>query len=146
MASARSGEKKQVVLDTSFLLTLVKQHRDPIEEIRDTISGAVRILTLDLVVYELERLARKKQSTTRAWASASLELLKKREVPIVEYRPGPTDVDTCLISFAITERSPTAIATVDRELRNVLASQGIPAIWPKTRHGIFADRFPPRPT
>ena len=131
----------QIFLDTSFLLTMLKQHRDPEEEIRTAVPGTVKILVLDLVIFELERLARKASATTHAFASASLDFLGKRKLPVIEHKPGPGDVDAALIACALTEKTPTGIATVDRALRSALASQDVPVIHPRTRRGLVAERF-----
>ncbi|HVH14812.1 MAG TPA: PIN domain-containing protein [Candidatus Angelobacter sp.] len=131
----------QILLDTSFLLTMLKQHRDPEEEIKKEVAGKVRILTLDLVVFELEKLSRRASPKTQAFAEASLELLKKRKIPVLDHKPGPTDVDAALIACALTEKKNTGIATVDRELRTALAAQGAPIIYPKARRGLVARGF-----
>jgi rRNA-processing protein FCF1 len=122
-------------------LTMLKQHRDPEEEIRAEVQGNVKILVLDLVIYELERLARKASAKTHAFASASLDLLERRKLAVIEHKPGPSDVDAALIACALTEKAPTGIATVDRALRSALASQDVPVISPRTRRGLIAERF-----
>ena len=131
----------QILLDTSFLLTMLKQHRDPEEEIRTAVPGNVKIVFLDIVVFELERLARKASASTHAFASASLDFLEKRRIPVIEHKAGPTDVDAALIACALTEKTPTGIATVDRALRSALASQDVPVIYPRTRRGLVAERL-----
>jgi rRNA-processing protein FCF1 len=131
----------QILLDTSFLLTMLKQHRDPVEEIRAEVPGNVRVLILDLVIFELERLARRASANTQAFARTSLDFLDKRKIPVIEHKPGPSDVDAALIACSQTEREPTGIATVDRALRSALASQDVPVIYPKARRGLVALRF-----
>jgi len=101
----------------------------------------VKILVLDLVLFELERLARKASAKSHAFASASLDFLEKRKFPVVEHKPGPSDVDAALIACSLTEREPTGIATVDRALRSALASQDVPVIYPRTRRGLVASKF-----
>ena len=140
-SAAKTRPAVQILLDTSFLLTMLKLHRDPVEEIRTAVPESVKILVLDLVRFELERLARKASSKTHAFASSSLEFLEKRKLPVTEHKPGPTDVDAALIACALTEKTPTGIATVDRALRSALASQDVPVIYPKTRRGLVAERF-----
>ena len=103
--------------------------------------GNVKILVLDLVKFELERLARKASSGTHAFARSSLDFLDKRKLPVIEHKPGPTDVDAALIAYALTEKTLTGIATVDRALRSALASQDVPVIYPKARRGLVAERF-----
>ena len=131
----------QVLLDTSFILSLVRQHRDPWAEVKTVIPGKAKVLTLDLVKYELEHLARTGPSTTVALARTSLELMAKKNHLVVEHRPGPSNVDAALMAHALAEREVTAIATVDREMRRVMKANGIPAIWPKARHGLLSSGF-----
>src|SRR5438874_11462249 len=78
----------QILLDTSFLLTMLKQHRDPEEEIMTAMPGNVKILVLDIVVFELERLARRASASTHAFASASLNFLEKRMISVMEHKAG----------------------------------------------------------
>ena len=139
--SGKTRHSVQILLDTSFLLTMLKQHRDPQEEIRAEVPGNVKILVIDIVIFELERLARKASASTHAFASASLDFLEKRRIPVIEHKGGPTDVDSALIACALTEKTPTGIATVDKALRSALASQDVPVIYPRTRRGLVAERL-----
>lgn len=132
----------QVVLDANFIISFLSQHRDVEDEIRIAIPGRVRILLFDLVVLELERLARQRSSKVGRWADISLEYLHKKKYPIVEHRPGPTDVDAALISFAVAETGPTYVATIDREVKTSLQSLGVPTISPMKRHGLVVDGRP----
>ena len=144
MVSGHSGKTRhsvQILLDTSFLLTMLKQHRDPEEEIMTAVPGNVKILVLDVVVFELERLARRASASTHAFASASLNFLEKRMISVMEHKAGPTDIDAALIACALTEKTQTGMATVDRALRSALASQDVPVIYPRTRQGLVAERF-----
>src|SRR5438093_1597145 len=88
-----------------------------------------------------EGLARKASAKTHAFASASLDFLGKRKLAVIEHKPGPTDVDAALIACALTEKTPTGVATVDRALRSALASQDVPVIYPRTQRGLVAERF-----
>jgi rRNA-processing protein FCF1 len=121
---------------------LLKQRRDLETEIRTAVRSSIRIIVLDLVLLELERLARKGSSNIRTWANAAIDFLSKRNFPVIEHRPGPSDVDASLVVFALAERMPTAIATVDEELQEALESFGIPTIRPKARYGLIAERLP----
>ncbi len=129
----------QILLDSNFVIALLRKHRDLEDEIKAEVRGKIAIVVLDLVVWELERLARTRTSATATWAKASLAFLSRRNYPIAEHKPGPSDVDASLIAFALTEKIPTAIATIDRELKSALDALGIPSILPRTRHGLVAD-------
>jgi len=131
----------QIVLDTNFIMSLLKQRRDIEAEIRIAVPGPLKIVVLDLVLLEIERLARKGSANVRTWANAAIDFVGKRDYPIVEHRPGPTDVDVSLVQFAVSEKNPTAIATIDGELRKALESLNIPTIWPRARYGLIAERL-----
>jgi len=139
--SGKTRPSVQVLLDTSFLLTMLKQHRDPVEEIRTAVRGNAKILIPDMVVFELERLARKSSAKTHSFARASLDFLEKRGLDVIEHKPGPSDVDAALIAWALSEKKLTGIATVDRAIRSALDSQDVPVIYPRTRRGLVAERF-----
>jgi len=119
------------------MISMLKQHRDLETEIKTDIPGPTRTVVLDLVLLELERLARG-SGNVRTWANAALAYLAKGNSSIVENRPGPTDVDASLVQFALSEKTPTAIATIDRQLRAVLDSFDIPSISPRARYGLIA--------
>ncbi len=119
---------------------MLNQHRDPEEEIRALIHGPVRIQTLDRVIFELGRLARTRSSKLGAMAEASLELFEQRNYLVLENKLGSPEVDTTLIAFALTEKKPIVVATVDKQLRETLNTQGIATIYPKTRSGLVQLR------
>ncbi|MBO0888764.1 hypothetical protein J2P12_06655, partial [Candidatus Bathyarchaeota archaeon] len=118
----------QILPDTNFILTLLKQRRDLDDEIKSAISGRVKVVMLDLVLLELERLARRGSAGIRTWANTSLAFIRQRGYPITDHLHGPSDVDSSLIGFALWDRTPTAIATIDRDLRTALRTLGIPTI------------------
>jgi rRNA-processing protein FCF1 len=129
------------VLDTNFIISLLKQHRDLEAEISNAVPGPVKILVPDLVFLELEKLARKGTAGVRTWANAAIEFLGKRHYPIIEHRPGPTDVDAALVQFALAERLPTAVATIDGELLDALKSFDIPTISLRAKYGLVSERL-----
>ena len=122
-------------------MTLVKQHRDPWSEVRDLVKGRVKVQTLDLVVLELEHLARTSPLATAKWADTSLQVVQRNKDRLLQHRQGPTNVDVALIAYALAEKEVTAIATVDREMRKILEANCVPTIWPKDRHGLMSSGF-----
>ena len=110
-------------------------------EIKNSLAGQIRMVVLDLVVLELERLSRRGSSNLQTWANAALTLLTERGYLILEHKSGPTDVDMSLVQLALTEKTPTAIATIDKQLRSVLKSFEIAAISPKARYGLITTNF-----
>ena len=129
----------QILLDTNFLVSLLRQPRNFEDEIRTSVPGRTRTFVLDLVVLELERLARQASTAVRGWARVSLEFIERKKYPILEHRPGPVDVDAALVSYALSEKGTVYVATIDRMLRNALLALGVPAISPKKRHGMIVE-------
>jgi rRNA-processing protein FCF1 len=101
----------------------------------------VRVQTLDLIVFELEHLARTAPKATSKWAKTSIQLIERKKEKVVKYKPGPTNVDLALMAHALAEKEVTAIATVDREMREILEANSIPSIWPKARRGLLSSGF-----
>jgi rRNA-processing protein FCF1 len=128
-----------LLLDSNFVMSLVKQRRDFERELVDAVPQKIKIKILDLVTLELERLARKRSSARRTWAKASLDLLARRGYETLEHKPGPVDIDASLIVAALSERTSSAVATIDRELRESLKSLGIPALLPRKGHGVLVN-------
>ena len=132
-----------VLLDTSFLLAMLEQRRDIDEELRDLITGPVRIATLDLVERELEYIGRTRSSKTGALANAALELLKARKYSIFDSGIETADTDAAILSFSLAKNEPLAVATVDRKLRATLSKLGLQAIYPKRQRGLLMSKSVP---
>jgi len=129
-----------VLLDTSFLLMMLEQRRDIDEELRDLIKGPVRVVTLDMVERELQRLGRTRSSKTGGLANAALELLKSRKYSIFTSGIETSDTDAAILSFSLAKNEQLAIATVDRKLRAALAGLGLPVIYPMRRRGLLISK------
>src|SRR5712691_7425398 len=136
-----------VLLDTSFLLMMLEQRRDLDEELRDLISGPVRIASLDTVERELQRLGRTRSSKIGALANAALELLKLRKYSIFPSGIETSDTDAAILSFSLARSDPLAVATIDRKLRAALSKLGIQAIYPRRSRGLMmSSAVPPSST
>jgi rRNA-processing protein FCF1 len=140
---ARPSHPLTVLLDTSFLITMLEQRRDIDEELRDLIKGPVRVATLDMVERELQRLGRTRSSKTGGLASAALELLKSRKYSILTSGIETSDTDAAILSFSLAKGEPLAVATVDRKLRVSLANFGLPVIYPMRRRGLLISKSVP---
>jgi len=92
---------KRVVLDTSFILTAVKQKIDFFEEIG---MMGFEILIPNQVINELKRLK----------AGLALNILGKNKFKTVY--PKGTDADSVIINFA-RENKGIIVATLDREIK-----------------------------
>ena len=119
---------------------MLQQRREFYDELRDQVSGLLRIATVDRVQYELQRLARSGFSRTAGLARIALDQLERRKVEVLETIFGLPDVDTAIVVTALVERAPVAVATVDRQLRDVLSRHGILTISPTRRQGLMTLR------
>ena len=103
---------KQTILDTSFILTCVKQKIDFFEQLE---SEGFIIIIPKQVIYELEKIASSKQKLHfRENANSSLKLLKKSNFKKTDLKIK--SVDAGLIKFA-KENPKTIIATLDKKLK-----------------------------
>ena len=139
----KTGHPLTVILDTSFLLAVLEQRRDIDEELRDLISGPLRIATLDMVEHELQRIGRTRSSKIGAFANAALELLKVRKYSIFPAGIETSDTDAAILSFSLTRNDLLAVATVDRKLRAALSRLGIATIYPKRHQGLLMSKSAP---
>lgn len=129
-----------VLLDTSFLLTMLRERMDFGEEIRTTIPGQLRIVTIDLVQFELGRLARRGSSTTSGLAKLALEQLERKRVPVMDTELVVRDTDTAILTAALSQKGPVAVATLDRRLRETLRRSGVSTIYPRRRKGLILSK------
>ena len=141
--SARPSHPLTVLLDTSFLITMLERRRDIDEELRDLIKGPVRVAILDVVERELQRLERTRASKTGGFAGAALELLRSRKYSIFAAGIETSDTDTAILSFSLAKGELLAVATVDRKLRVSLANFGLPVIYPMRRRGLLISKSVP---
>ncbi len=99
------------------------------------------IATLDRVVFELQRLARTQSSHRGGLARVALDLIERARVQVLETVFGLPDVDTSIATFAMAQRGPVIVATIDRRLRELLSRHRIPTIHPRGRRGLIVSRI-----
>ena len=126
----------KVVLDTSFILSMLRNHRELDSEIRDSARGPVRLTTTDGVIMELQRLARSGDFHSRGLARVALSTLGTREITIRETHPSTPNVDTAILALALGDRERVDVATADRRLREACFKLGVTSICPKVHKGI----------
>lgn len=103
---------KDVILDTNFILTCVKQKIDFFEELE---LGGIRILIPKQVVDELEKISvSKKKLHFRDDAKLSLKILEKNKFKKIDLKIK--NVDKGIMRFA-RENPEYLIATLDDELK-----------------------------
>jgi rRNA-processing protein FCF1 len=121
---------------------MLEQRRDIDEELRDLIRGPVLVATLDLVKLELERIGRMRSSGTAGLANAALKLLVARKYSTFTSGIETSRADAAILSFALAQREPLAIATVDRKLRETLSRLGVRVISPRRYRGLMLSMVP----
>ncbi len=126
-----------VLMDTSFILAMLKDHRNFHEEIRNVLAGHVRVATTDGVIMELRRLSRGGSFETAGLAKVALETFEKGGVDILEASPEIPDVDSSIVAAALADKGAAAVATVDRRLRDALLKHGLTAIFPRGHQGLM---------
>ena len=98
----------QVILDTNFILTCIKQKIDFFEELVGT-----QILIPEQVINEIKNLKNPN-------SKLALKLLEKNKFKKIDLGRG--HVDKLIIRFA-KENPKTIIATLDREIKNKTKNQ-----------------------
>ncbi len=135
-----------VLLDTSFLLTCLKQRLDYESALQSLLQKCARIATIDGVIYELQRLARVGKWNTSHLARIALDIVAQGAIEIIETPLAVSDTDTSLLAFALGAKKETAVATVDSELRGLLKLNGLTVISPRSRSELtvtLGNRFRP---
>ncbi len=127
-----------VLLDTSFLLTSLKQRLDYESALERLLGRRLRIATIDRVLYELQHLARVAPWTTSRLARVALELVTRGKIEIIDTDLAVPDTDTSLLEFALESKNPVAIATVDSKLRDLSKRHGLTVISPRSRFELAA--------
>jgi rRNA-processing protein FCF1 len=117
---------KTVILDTNFLIDLVKFKID-LDEIGNLVDEPYKLLVPNLVINELIKISSTKTKHSRG-ASLALEMVKLRDIDILACEK--TSVDEAIVNTADKD---TMVATNDRELRKRLKRLGIKTIYLRAR-------------
>jgi rRNA-processing protein FCF1 len=104
---------KQIILDTNFILTCIKQKIDFFEEIK--LMGT-QIIIPKQVIDEIKKIANsKKKNYVRENAKLSLKLLGKNKFRKMDLGKG--HVDKKIIDYTKNNKD-IVVATLDKELKN----------------------------
>ena len=104
---------KKAILDTSFILTAVRQKIDFFPELENT---GFKILIPEGVIKEIETISNSKKTGPLAEnAKLALKILGKEEFEKIKLIGK--DVDKSIIKLAKSD-SEVAVATLDREIKN----------------------------
>ena len=102
---------KSAILDTSFILSCVKNKIDFFQEIR---FMGFEILIPKQVVQELERLVKTKKGAIKIQSDLALKILRANMPKLIDLKINY--VDKGIVKYANTHPS-SAIATLDSELK-----------------------------
>jgi len=109
---------KTIILDTSFIIDLIK-FKINLEEISSIINEPYRLITVDSVIRELEKLSKRNKN-----ALAALRFLKKERIEIVSIEAS--SADSAILHLA---NKDIIVATDDRKLRKELRRKRIQTIY-----------------
>lgn len=123
---------KKIILDTNMLLVPVQFNVDIFDEIDRLIEGKYQIVTLDLVVNELKKMAKSNSKDAKA-AKVGLELIKNKKVKIVKSKIRNTD--NAIIQLA----NNNIVATNDKLLRQKLRNKNIKTIYLRNKKFLEMD-------
>ena len=132
----KSHSSRMVILDTSFILSMLRNHREFDDGIRDSAGGPIRIVTSDGVFMELQRLARSGDFNVAGLAKVALLSLERRGITIQETHPSTPNVDTSILVLSLEDRGRVEVATADSRLRHALFKLGVTAICPRKHGGV----------
>ncbi len=132
----KSSPSRTIVLDTSFILSMLRDHREFDTEIHDSVREPLRLTTTDGVIMELQSLARRGDFTRAGLAKTALSVLEKRRILVQETLPSTPNVDIGVLTLALGDRGKIEVATVDLRLRRALFKLGISTIYPRRHTGV----------
>lgn len=128
-----------VCFDTSFLMLAAKFHLDVVSEVERLLQRRVQFVVLDIVVAELERLARSPSRSGRD-ARVGLELISARQIHRVQ-SADQSSADKALIEAS---RDPNVIvATADLGLRSTIRDADKPVIFFREKAKLELDGIEP---
>ena len=108
---------KKAILDTSFILTCVKQKIDFFEEL---ILKGFQILIPEQVIEEIKGISKSKKINERENANLALKLIKNS--PFKKIDLEIKNVDKGIIKFA-DENIETIVGTLDKEIKRKTENQ-----------------------
>jgi len=115
----------RVILDSNFLIDLIR-FKIPLEEVYELLNYETKFFTLNSVLSELEKVARKKSRDAK-YAKASLKLIELKKIEVLNF---DKKADEALLSLADEK---TIIATNDKNLRKKLREKGLKAIYVRAK-------------
>lgn len=112
----------KILLDTNFFLDVIRFKID-LNEITSLLLEPYQLVTLNLIVKELEKISRSK-STASLHAKIALKLIKTKNIKILKSRER--NVDKAILELA---NKDIIVATDDSKLRKKLRENKIRTIY-----------------
>jgi rRNA-processing protein FCF1 len=107
--------QKQILIDTNFLITCVKNKVDLFEQLSDL---GFQIIIPEEVLDEIEKITKSKQSQTqKQYAQLTLNIIQKREFKSIKL--NSKNVDSGIRNYC-KEHPDVRIATLDKALRKTI--------------------------
>jgi rRNA-processing protein FCF1 len=109
----------QIVIDTNFILSCIKQKIPIFDEIEESIPGA-EIVVPTRVIEELLNLTKKADKLKeRESASVALQLLEKKKIKTLDLEG---EVDDSIVLYALSNKD-VIVATLDRGIKERIKNQ-----------------------
>jgi rRNA-processing protein FCF1 len=115
----------RVILDANFLMDLIR-FKISLEEVYELVGYEAKLFTLNSVLSELEKIARKKSRDAK-YAKVSLKLIELKKIEVLNLNKK---TDEALFSLADEK---TIIATNDKNLRKKLREKGFKTIYVRAK-------------
>lgn len=128
-----------VCFDASFLMLAAKFHLDVISETERLLQKRIQFSVLDIVVGELEGLARRPGAAGRD-ARVALELISTRKIRRVP-SGGQSNADRALMEAS--GQPGIIVATADLDLRRTIRDRGKPVIIFREKAKLELDGIEP---
>jgi len=112
----------EVLIDTNFILTCVKQKIDLFLQL-DELLGLYVAKVPEQVISELKLLKDKKELriNERESAKLALVLLKNKKIKVINSKKS--NADSAIVEYASVNKNNIFIATLDKDLKNRIISQ-----------------------
>jgi rRNA-processing protein FCF1 len=128
-----------VCFDASFLMLAAKFHTDVISETERLLQKRIQFSVLDIVVRELEGLARRPSASGRD-ARVALELISARKILRVPSE-DESSADNALLE--VSGQPGIIVATADLDLRRRIRDRGKPVIIFREKAKLELDGIEP---
>ena len=120
---------KKIILDTNFLVSVVKFKVDLFSELQRICDFKYTVYIVEGTINELEKLAETGKPKDTISAKISLELIKKKKIKIIKTplkNKRVKNVDLLILN--LIKKGNFIVATQDKELKREIGKKGVPLI------------------